>query len=265
VQERQLLVGGLTRSYRLYTPLSIVAHKPVPLVLVLGGVGNSPDSMVQATGLDMTADANGFIAAYPAGVNQTWNGGYCCLLGAPSGPDDVAFLTKVIDDVESVRTIDAKRVYVVGVSAGAIMAYTLGCQLADRIAGIGSVAGAMILDTCHPTEAVSVIEIHGTADGEVPYQGGATDGGATMPSPPTVDVVSRWAQLDGCPNPPTSQTAGIVGTQSWTGCQNGTAVKLITITGGGHTWFSSVYGPVDGAVDATQQIWTFLSSTTRTS
>jgi poly(3-hydroxybutyrate) depolymerase len=35
----------------------------------------------------------------------------------------------------------------------------------------------MILDACQPTKAVSVIEIHGTADGEVPYQGGHTAGG----------------------------------------------------------------------------------------
>ena len=49
--------------------------------------------------------------------------------------DLVAFLTKVIDDVETVRTIDARRVFAVGVSAGAMMAYRLGCEMADRIAG----------------------------------------------------------------------------------------------------------------------------------
>jgi polyhydroxybutyrate depolymerase len=78
---------------------------------------------------------------------------------------------------------------------------------------------------------VSVIEIHGTADGEVPYDGGRTAGGATQPSPPTLPVVQRWAELDGCPAPAATQTEGPVVTSTWEGCRAGTGVKLITIDG----------------------------------
>lgn len=263
VQHRQLSVDGLSRSYRVFTPLSLDRTKPAPLVLVLGGVGNSADSMVEATGFDRTADTGGFVVAYPEGVNETWNAGYCCLGRATTGPDDVGFLSRVIDDVESTTKVDPTRVYAVGVSTGGMMAYRLGCEMADRIAGVGSLAGAMILDDCHPSRPVSVIEVHGTADGEVPYEGGKTAGGATQPSPPTIEVVKRWAQLDGCPGAAATQTAGPVATQTWSGCTAGTAVKLIAIDGGGHTWFAPAFGPTNGAVDATQEIWSFLASVRR--
>jgi polyhydroxybutyrate depolymerase len=263
VQHRRLDVGGLTRTYRLYVPLSLDRSKPAPLVLVLGGVGNSADSMVGATGFDRAADAGGFIVAYADGVNNTWNAGYCCLLGAPSGPDDVTFLIRVVDDVGASQKVDAARVFAVGVSAGAMMAYRLGCERADRIAGVGSVAGAMILDDCHPSQPVAVVELHGTADQLVPYDGGDTAGGATQPSPPTPAVVGRWADLDRCPAPPATQAQGPVTISTWTGCAAGTSVKLLTVAGGGHVWFGAGLGPADGAIDATQEIWTFLSAVHR--
>jgi polyhydroxybutyrate depolymerase len=264
VRHRTLIVGGLSRTYRLYVSTGLDRTRPAPLVIVLGGVGNTGDSMVQATGFDRAADTGKFVVAYPDGVNNTWNAGYCCLLGAASGPDDVTFLGRVIDDVESTVKIDTPRVFAVGVSAGGMMAYRLACEMADRIAGVGSVAGAMILDDCHPSKPVSIVEIHGTADGEVPYEGGHTAGGATQDSPPTVAVAQRWAQLDACPAPATQETQAPVSTSTWTGCSAGTGVKLISIDGGGHTWFANGLGPVSGAVDATTEIWRFLGTVRRT-
>lgn len=260
MQHHDVKVGGLDRTYRLYVPLSLDRAKPAPLVIVLAGVGNSGDSMVEATGFDRVAEKDGLIVAYPEGVNETWNAGYCCLGRAASGPDDVAFLGRLIDDVAAADKVDAARVYVVGVSAGAMMAYKFACDQAGRVAGVGSVAGAMVLDACHPSRPVSVIEIHGTTDGLVPYDGGATAGGATQPSPPTPAVAQRWADLDSCTPAPESATAGVVTTATWSGCSSGTGVRLVTLAGGGHTWFADGLGPVNGAVDATAQIWGFLSS-----
>ena len=220
--------------------------------------------MVEATRFDRVAEREGLVVAYPEGVNETWNAGYCCLGRATSGPDDVGFLTRLIDDVAANNRIDSGRVYAVGVSAGAMMAYRLGCDRADRIAGVGSVAGAMVLDACHPAKPLSVIEIHGTADGLVPYDGGRTAGGATQPSPPTPAVAQRWAELNACTRPLATKVEGVVSTSTWSGCGAGTGVKLITIDAGGHAWFAEGLGPLSGAVDATTEIWAFLSSARRT-
>lgn len=259
VQQKQLTVDGLSRSYRLFTPLSLDRSRPAPLVLVMAGVGNTGQDMVTATDFDRMAETGEFIVAYPEGVNETWNAGYCCLGRATSGPDDVAFLTRVINDVQATSKVDPERVFAVGFSAGAMMAHKLGCDLSGRIAGVGSVAGAMVLDECRPSRPVSAIEIHGTADGLVPYEGGRTAGGATQPSPPTREVGKRWAELDGCQPTPATTTEGVLSTSTWTGCREGTLVKLITIDGGGHTWFAPLLGPASGALDATRVVWEFLS------
>lgn len=258
VQQKQLNVDSLSRAYRLFTPLSLDRSEPAPLVLVLAGVGNTAQDMVTATDFDRMAETGEFIVAYPEGADETWNAGYCCLGGAETGPDDVAFLTRVIDDVEATHQVDPGRIFAVGFSAGAMMAYKLGCDLAERIAGVGSVAGAMVLDECRPSRPVSVMEIHGTADGLVPYEGGRTAGGATQPSPPTREVVQRWAELNGCPTPPATTREGVLTTAVWPDCSAGTSVKLITIEGGGHTWFAPLLGPANGALDATRVIWDFL-------
>lgn len=263
VQHKQLTVGGLSRSYRLFTPLSLDRTRRVPLLLVLGGVGNSAESMVEATGFDRVAETGELIVAYPDGVNRTWNAGYCCLGDAATGPDDVAFLGRLIDDVEATNNVDPARVLIVGVSAGGMMSYRLGCEMAGRVAGVGSVAGAMVIDDCHAASPVSVIEIHGTADGLVPYEGGRTVGGATQPSPPAMAVVQRWAEIDGCPTAAVVDTEGPVTRSTWTGCAAGTVVRLVTIEGGGHTWFAPGLGPANGAVDATREIWELLRSARR--
>ena len=230
-------------------------------MVVLGGFGNDIDAMISATMFDQLAEEKRhFIVAYAKGIRDTWNGGYCCLGREPTGPDDVAFLTQLIDQVSAQHKVHPGRVYVTGISAGGIMAHWMGCQAADRVAGVGSVAGAMVLDDCHPSKPVSVIEIHGTNDEEVPYEGGHTAGGAKQDSPSSAAVVQKWAALNGCPNPATEERRDFVVTSSWSGCAAGSAVKLVTITGGGHTWFATELGEADGAVDASREMWSFFEA-----
>jgi polyhydroxybutyrate depolymerase len=176
--------------------------------------------------------------------------------------DDVGFLSQFLDRIEADYPIDPARVFVTGVSNGAMMAYYFACQRADRVAAVGSVAGAMVLDSCHPSRPVSVIEVHGTADPEVPYLGGqaAIDTGSTFAYPSSQAVAQRWVAVDGCDPQATGSSAGPVMTAVWTRCQAGSAVSLVSVAGGGHVWFAPGLGPSDGALDATMVIWRFFNS-----
>jgi polyhydroxybutyrate depolymerase len=262
VQQGELNVDGHVRTYRVFVPTTLEAGSRPPLVLVLGGVGNSAENMVSATDFDRQASVGNFIAAYPEGLDLTWNAGFCCASGTTSGVDDVAFLSQLIDRLVADHDADAERVYATGVSAGAMMAHRLACELPGQIAGVGSVAGAMVLDRCQPDQGVPVIEIHGTDDQLVPYEGGLVrpEGVATEPAPSTLAVAERWAALNGCPAGSGEQTDGVVTTLTWTGCPDGADVKLVAVEGGGHTWFATGLGPANGAVDATTLIWDFFSS-----
>ena len=138
------------------------------------------------------------------------------------------------------------------------MAYRLACDLPGRIAGVAAVAGSMQLDDCRPAHPVSVIAIHGTGDQLVPYQGGRVIGAANRPVPPAATVPEHWASLNRCPAGPVTATDGLVTTTSWTGCAGGTGVRMVTIEGGGHNWFTKDFGPPNGAIDATTSILEFF-------
>ena len=259
VVHREVEVDGLRRTYRLFTPPAVGRDdRRLPLMLALHGSGNTAESFVRASRLDEAASAGGFVVAYPEAVRLLWNGGFCCTSGRGDPGTDVRFLDRVIADVAAIRPVDTTRVFAVGVSAGGIMAYRLACDMAGRVAGVASVAGSMQLDDCHPARPVSVLAVHGTGDQLVPYDGGRIDGAATRPAPPASAVAERWAALDGCPEPAERRTDGLVMTTSWTGCAGGTRVRLVTIEGGGHNWFTSDFGPPNGAVDATGAIAEFF-------
>jgi polyhydroxybutyrate depolymerase len=266
VSHRQLTFAGQTRGYRLYAPATADRARRLPLVLVLGGVGDSADSMANATGFDREADAGGFIVVYAEGVRLNWAAGFCCSGPDSNSVDDVGFFNHLLDQLESVLPVDPSRIYATGVSAGAMMAYRLACEDANRIAGIGSVAGTMLFATCHPTRPVSVIEIHGTVDPLVPFDGGEVSppGVATQPVPSATALAQHWAVLDSCANPLAVQTQPPVTTSTWASCAAGTGVRLIAIEGGGHTWFATGFGAANGAVDATHEIWSYLSGLHRT-
>ncbi len=204
------------------------------------------------------------MVVYPESLEETWNGGFCCGTArtAANDVDDLGFLTRVLDEVGSAHPIDVTRVYAVEASNGAIMAYRLGCERAERLAGVASVGGAMVMDGCAPQRPVSVLAIHGTEDGHVPYGGGPTSGAPDLvPSQP--EVLAAWAQRNDCEATPDWATDGLVDTATWDGCDEGASVRLLTVHGGGHTWFAEEFDGPAGAVDATQVITRYFALDSR--
>jgi polyhydroxybutyrate depolymerase len=230
--------------------------------LVLHGGGNTVDDLVKTTQFDRFAATDEFIAAYPEGIGGYWNAGFCCGTASRDGVDDVGFLTALLDRLQSDYRIDRSRVFLAGVSNGAIMAYRFACVRADRVAAVASVAGAMLVEDCQPSRPVSVLEVHGTADTSLPFNGGRVQPRAAMataPVPPSHDVVRRWAEANGCSPVPATTVRGPVTTTSWAGCGASTRVTLMAVEGGGHTWFASGLGPANGALDATSVVARFFS------
>jgi hypothetical protein len=135
------------------------------------------------------ADTAGFLVVHPMGTvdlvgNTHWNVGW-----GLSTVDDIGFTSALIDSLAAQYNINQDRIYSTGMSNGGFMSYQLACELSDRIAAIASVTGSFNvnqLTTCHPDHQMPVMEIHGTADPTVPYDGNALF--APIPS-----VVNFWA------------------------------------------------------------------------
>ncbi len=186
-------------------------------------------------------------------MGDSWNADFCCGIPAEQGVDDIGFVTAVLDEVTTEYPIDPARIYAVGASAGAMMAYQLACVMADRVAGVGAVGGAMVMDDCNPDQPVSILALHGTDDAQVPYGGGSTSGSpAPVPSQPA--LMEAWTERNECTGTPSTETEGPVTTMTWQDCRAGISVRLTTVAGAGHTWFAAEFGGVAAAVDATQVI-----------
>jgi len=271
--ERTLTVGGQERSYVVHVPKSYDAKKPTPLVLALHGAAMNAGMMQGFTGLDDTADAEGFLVVYPNGTGAaklllTWNaGGFPGKLANKS--DDVTFIAKVLDDVAGVANVDAKRVYATGMSNGAMMTYRLAAELSDRIAAVAPVAGTVAVEESKPKRPVSVMHFHGTKDALVPFDGPDKRARAMMTFQGVEDSVKLWAGLDGCDEEPKVTEETLKGNdktkvtrKTYGGGKGGAEVVLFVIEGGGHTWPGQSALPLLGksakGLPANDLMWEFF-------
>jgi len=250
---RAIKVGALDRRSLIYIPRSYDPARPTPVVVAFHGGGGNPESMVTLSGLNDKADEAGFIVTYPYGMGLlpnrllTFNGGNCCGYAMDNNIDDVGFVRALLDDLASVANVDANRVYATGMSNGAIMAYRVASEIADRIAAIAPVGGPMGTETCAPSRPVAVMHFHGTADASAPMEGGQGVGHPLARDRPVFLSVrhslDQWIKANGCAEPPmieqlpdTAADGMTVTRTTWNGGRSGTEVVLVQINGGGHTW-----------------------------
>jgi len=268
----EMTAAGETRSYLLHIPPGFDASIQTPLVIVLHGATGTGKRISVVSGFNETAERHGFVIAYPDGAGGYWNDGR----ETAGQADDVGFISALIDLLTPELNIDPNRIYVSGISNGAMMTLRLACELSGKIAAIAPVAGTMpesIALVCVPEYPVPVIMFHGTEDTFLPYQGGELGGRA----PATMLSVSRtaetWAELNGCDTKPKTTIFPVRdpsdGTQvrldAYSGSEPGAEVHLYTIYGGGHTWPAGRnsqllnLGRTSREIRATDVIWEFFS------
>ena len=228
--------------------------------------------MVAFSGLNKTADANGFIVVYPNGTGSpflTWNAGGFTKQFAANRPDDVAFLGKVLDDLGTVVTVDPKRTFACGMSNGGMMCYRLAAELSDRIAAIAPVAGTVAVADSNPKRPVPVLHVHGTGDAIVPYARTPGAGVGVMTFKGVDESVETWVRLNGCASTPRTETLTKAGDpmpvtrKVYGGGKGGAEVVLVVVEGGGHTWPgqpspTALVGRSTLAVSANDLMWEFF-------
>ena len=255
-------IGGRTRTYFVHVPARYDGRTPIPVVLVLHGGGQSPESAEQMSGMSAKADQGKFLAVYPSGTGRfsrmpTWNSGACCSYAMEHNVDDVAFLRALIKKLEQDYSVDSKRIFFTGISNGGMMSYRAACEMSDIIAAVAPVEGSQDLD-CRPANPVSVAVFHGTADRLVPFNGGTTPFqlGSKRSDTPVADTVIFWVKQDGCSHSAAHSETKILHTDVYSSCKNGTGVTLYAIQGGHHAWPGTHISGND--IPATDLIWTFF-------
>jgi polyhydroxybutyrate depolymerase len=258
-----MIHDGLTRSYTLYIPASYTPGTPAPVVLNFHGYTSTAFEQFYYGDFRAIADTAGFLIVVPMGTLDAtgttyWNSGWGGTV------DDIGFTSALIDEVAATYSVNLDRVYSTGMSNGGFMSYTLACSLSNRIAAIASVTGTMNEgqnQTCNAQHPTPVLEIHGTADATVPY-----NGNLFMEAIP--NVLSYWVSFNNCNTTPvvtdvpnTNLTDGCTATHYfYDGGVNGVDVEHYKIIDGGHTWPGSIFtvGVTNYDFNASKKIWEFF-------
>jgi polyhydroxybutyrate depolymerase len=258
---------GIQRDYILYIPAIYDGSADFPLVLNFHGFGSNANEQMFYGDFRDIADTEGFLLVHPQGTSlngsQYWN------VGSPGSSgstiDDVGFTEALIDELANLYTINLDRVYATGMSNGGFMSFLLACQLSEKIAAIASVTGSMTLDTydnCNAQHPTPILQIHGTSDNIVPYNGNT--GSLSID-----DVISYWVNYNNCDTNPTITTfpdldpsdGSIVEHIVYTGGDNASTTEHMKVIGGGHTWPGSVFilPGTNQDINASNEIWEFFS------
>jgi polyhydroxybutyrate depolymerase len=234
-------------------PLTVPSHynsaTPTPLIVLLHGYTSSGSMQDAYMGFSKLADKFGFLFIAPDGNKEPggnesrfWNASPACCDFFTTEVDDSAYVLDIIQTIKSDYNVDANRVYLIGHSNGGFLSYRAAYDHSDTIAAIASLAGANhVEERDPPASPVHVLQIHGTADGTIAYQGSQIRGNFY---PSALQSVQTWAKHNGCSDVGAERElrdldAKIEGHESSvlsfkTGCQVGGSSELWTIAEGSH-------------------------------
>jgi polyhydroxybutyrate depolymerase len=262
-----LVIDGLSRNYILYQPAIYDGSIAVPLVINMHGYGSNSVQQMFYGDFKPLADVDNFIVVCPNGTLDGSGSRYWNAFVNGGATDDVSFISQLIDSLSVTYNIDQSKVFATGMSNGGFMSYKLACELTNKIAKIASVTGTMnpgLTATCSPSSSIPVMEIHGTSDQTVPYNG--------IPNvmEPIADVVDFWVNHNNCDLSPTitaipdndpndnSTAERIV----YANGDNNSEVIHYKVIGGGHTWPDAIIdipgSSTNHDFNASTAIWTFF-------
>lgn len=258
--------NGTYRSYRLYIPSNYSGIDSVPLILNLHGYSSNAEEQQIYTNFMPIADTAGFLMVYPQGLQDPynsepfWNAG----IVSTSIVNDTLFLNQLIDSLSSTYNIDISRIYMTGMSNGGFMSHYMACFCNRKITAIASVTGSWFTwwPSCTPGKVIPVMQIHGTDDSTVPY-----NGNSDMVSIET--IINNWVNINDCNSTPTYSMIPDIDTTDGSTAEHyqyfsnsfpKALVEFFKINNGGHTWpgASIIIGPTNQDINASAEIWRFF-------
>jgi len=258
LQTKTFSHDNVNRNYLIYIPDSYDSEIDYPLMFLFHGFGGIASEFINTADMRDLAESKNFIVVYPQGLDLGGTGSHwnCSNPSADnkSDVDDIGFIENLIDQlIVDYPVIDSKRIYAAGYSNGGFMSYYLACN-SKKFAAIGSVAGTMLDDSyqsCNANFPTAMINIHGTNDFDVPY-----DGNTYYPSIP--EVVDWWKNFNTTPNEDllTNQDGSIEQYKYYNNAGD-IYVEHIKIIGGGHYWDDKLNY---NGKNTSGLIWEFVSS-----
>src|SRR6202007_3198777 len=129
-----------SRTYKLFVP-SGYQGQPLPLVVMLHGCTQSPDDFAAGTRMNFIAEEQTCFVVYPAQPSEA-NGAKCWnwfrTADQQRGTGEPSLIAGITRQIMGDYSVDSKRVYVGGLSAGAAAAAIMGVTYTDLLCAIGA-------------------------------------------------------------------------------------------------------------------------------
>lgn len=263
--------GGQTRS------AILVQHERLkkarrPLIIVLHGGSGNGARVRHLLGLEEILHTARPVMVYPEAI-----GGHWAATTEADAQRDKTFIHDLVDRLVADGIGDRRRVFLIGVSSGGMLALRLACSNQGEWAAVSTLLISLPADlaqSCAPARPVPLIMIAGTQDPFVPFQGGL----ANLPDnkielAPIMTTLNIFGKAAGCgeghvstllPNRDPSDGTR-VSLDKLSGCK--VPVELLRVEGGGHTipghrgaamGLGSSRGAYNNDIDATKYIWDFF-------
>lgn len=265
---RNMLWDGIQREYLMHIPTQHAAGDPLPVLFFLHGLGGDISRYDSWYDLQAVSDRYGWIIVlpqalpcsleymgYPFDLGSTWNAGIEVSAGElhyalNSDIDDAGFLMALFDTIDSQYTVDRDSLFISGISMGGFMTHRMAIEHGDLIAGFCAINGLISLPYIdrQPVVPVNIMQIHGTNDEVISYDGylvnipiiGPIRIGLSVDS-----VVDYWVGYDHCTTTPIIDSLpdriddGMRFVRhTYEGGENNTRVQFLKVFGGEHEWYA---------------------------
>ncbi len=258
------------REFILHLPEDYDGTEPLPILFAFHGGFGFSGQFENESGLSDLADEEKFIVVYPQALGSTrsWNTGACCGYAFNNNINDILFVERMIEYLNSNYSIDPDRIYATGFSSGAMMTYAVACKLSHLFAAVAPVSSSMIIDECSPEcSPVPIIHIHSAPDSSALFYGGYSANPLLRFYYPPVDSVMRsWAMKNECEDViDTIRMENGTSVYRWNNCANNSFQEIWLSEDGGHKWpGTSGEGILSGDMatqdfSATHLLWNFVS------
>lgn len=229
---------GVQRQYLVRTPENA---ESMPVMFYLHGLGDNITRLDNEFHFQQIADNYNWMIIIPQALNEgygsMWNAGLTA-----STTNDSGFLMALLDSLAVQYPVNQDSIFFTGFSMGGFMSHRMAIEHGDRINAAAPVSGLITTYMANHTAVapVRILDIHGTTDPVVGYDGGSEYFGYQL-GLSVENILNYWINANGCTNEPIIDTLPDIqndGLKFVEYIYPGTKeLRHLKVIGGDHSWY----------------------------
>ena len=231
---------NVQRQYLVRTPEN---YESLPVMFFLHGLGDNITRVDNEFHFQQVANDYGWMVVIPQALNEgygtMWNAGLTA-----STTNDSGFLMALLDSLAVQYPVNQDSIFFTGFSMGGFMSHRMAIEHGDRINAAAPVSGLITTFMANHTAVapVRILDIHGTSDPVVGYDGGSDYFGYQL-GLSVENILNYWKNANGCSGEPIidslpdTQNDGLRFVQYvYPGTKE---LRHLKVIGGNHSWYHS--------------------------